>query len=207
MGNHDDADARMRRMRKTPPPPNVSVAPGETFAQALQSLVWSFRRRANRYALSLSLLLAECIAIAIVFFWGRPWWLLVIIVLSLFLVALTIGFWIRHISPSRQTYASENARLAISRHNRGWYVIDHVARPGTKMEGRRLRRSVAGELTTAADEQQVIVFAHTTSMELARAYMDDIPGLRIASIRGKKLLLVRVPRRHITANVDGAGYV
>ncbi|MGI0520195.1 hypothetical protein ABY45_06490 [Microbacterium maritypicum] len=35
------------------------------------------------------------------------------------------------------------------------------------------------------------MFAHTRSMKLARAYMEDIAGLRIASVRGDRILLVR----------------
>lgn len=159
-------------------------------------------RRPRLYRLPLALLLIECVVIAFVVLWGKPWQLQVGVGLVIFVVALLAGFWIRHVSPTRRTYASENARLAISQQQRGWYVVDHIARPGARGEGHQLRVAVAGELTAAADEQQVIVYAKTTSMKLAHAYMDDIPGLRMAPSRDSKILLVRVPRRRISANVE-----
>jgi len=93
----------------------------------------------------------------------------------------------------RCTYASPDARLAIVSTPRGWYLADHVIRPGATLEGHRLRLRVRDALTLAADARQIVVYAHTKDERLARIYMRCVPGMRIAARRGKRILLVRVP--------------
>lgn len=183
--------------RGTPDPPAVDGVRRETARQAVESLGWTVRRRPARYVSLLALLLMLSFADAAIVLWGRPWWLQLACAVLVLLVAIAIGFTVRSARSNRHTYASPDARLAIEARDRGWYFADHVARPGTRGEGRELRRRVSNVLTSAADQQHVVVYAHTISEKLARAYMADIPGLRIASVRGDRILLVRPPRRHL----------
>lgn len=185
------------RGRRTPPPPAVDGVPGETAAQAVQSLGWTIRRRPARWLVPLAALVVVSYANAVVVFWGWPWWVQLTTAVAVFVVAFAIGFTVHSARSGRRTYASPDARLAITRHRRGWYIADHIALRGTTGAGHRLRLRIRDQLIAAADAQRVVVFAHTTSMKLARAYMADIPGLRIASVRGDRILLVRPPRRHL----------
>lgn len=185
------------RGRRTPPPPTVNGVPSETLAQAVQSLGWTIRRRPARWLGPLAALLVVSYANAAVVLWGRPWWVQLVAAVVVLVVAFTIGFAVQSSRPGRHTYASPEARLAVVRHRRGWYIADHIALRGTTGAGHRLRLRIRDQLIAAADSQEVVVFAHTTSMKLARAYMADIPGLRIASVRGDRILLVRPPRRHL----------
>ena len=185
------------RGRRTPPPPTVNGVPSETLAQAVQSLGWTIRRRPARWLGPLAALLVVSYANAAVVLWGRPWWVSLIAAVVVLVLVFPIVLWVRAALPGRRTYASSDARLAIIARTHGWYIADHVARLGTRGAGRRLRLRIRDQLIAAADAQQVVVFAHTTSMKLARAYMTDIPGLRIASVRGDRILLVRPPRRHL----------
>lgn len=185
------------RGRRTPPPPAVDGVAGETAAQTIESFVWTIRRRPARYIGPFVALYVAVSANALITLWGRPWWVPLIAAAVVLVLAFPIVLWVRAALPGRRTYASSDARLAIDARARGWYIADHVARLGTRGAGRRLRLRIRDQLIAAADAQQVIVYAHTTSEKLAHAYMEDIPGLRIASVRGDRILLVRPPRRHL----------
>lgn len=185
------------RGRRTPPPPAVDGVPGETAAQVIESFVWTIRRRPARYVGPFAALFVAAYVNALITLWGRPWWVQLIAAVVVLVVAFLIALWVRAALLGRRTYASAEARLAIVRHRRGWYIADHIARRGSRGAGRRLRLRIRDKLIAAADAQQVIVYAHTTSEKLAQAYMEDIPGLRIASVRGDRILLVRPPRRHL----------
>lgn len=185
------------RGRRTPLPPAVDGVPGETAAQTVQSFVWTIRRRPARYVGPFAALYVAVCLDALIVLWGRPWWVSLIAAVVVLVVVFPIVLWVRAALPGRRTYASSDARLAIDARTRGWYIADHIARLGTRGAGRRLRLRIRDQLIAAADAQQVVVYAHTTSEKLAQAYMEDIPGLRIASVRGDRILLVRPPRRHL----------
>ena len=193
-----DGQASQGRVRgRGTPPPAVDGVPGETAAQTIESFVWTIRRRPARYIGPFAALFVVAYAGALIVLWGLPWWMQLIAAAVVLVVAFLIALWGRAAWPGRRTYASSEARMAVARHRRGWYIADHIAQRGTRGAGHRLRLRIRDQLIAAADAQQIVVFAHTTSEKLAHAYMEDIPGLRIASTRGDRILLVRPPRRHL----------
>lgn len=163
--------------------------------EAIQSFGWTTWRRPARFVPLLCGLYLVVLGDLTVMAWGSPWWALCLVAIPLMIVALILGYIARNLITRRQTYATADARLAVDATSRGWYIADHIARPGTTGAGRRLRLQVRDQLTAAADDAQVIVYAHTGSEKLAHAYMDDIPGFRIAARNKSKILLVRIPRR------------
>ncbi len=163
--------------------------------QAIQSFGWTTCRRPARFVPPLCALYLVVLSDLIVMAWGTPWWALCLIAIPVTIVALILGYIARNLLMRRQTYTTADARLAVDVTSRGWYIADHIARPGTTGAGHRLRLQIRDQLTTAADDAQVIVYAHTGSDKLARAYKDDIPGFRIAARNKSKILLVRIPRR------------
>ena len=185
------------RGRGAPRPPALDGVPSEGPAQTVQSFGWTVWRRPARFAPILCALYLVVLCDLIVLAWGAPWWALCLVAVPLMIVALVLGHVARDLLVRRRTYATADARLAVDATSRGWYIADHIARPGSTGEGHRLRLRIRDQLTAAADDSHVIVYAHTGSDKLARAYMEDIPGLRIAARRGSKILLVRVPRRHL----------
>lgn len=191
----DQASRRRASGSRAPRPPALDGVEAESPAQAIQSFGWTTWRRPARFVPLLGALYLVMLSDLIVMAWGSPWWALCIIALPLTIVALILGYIARNLITRRRTYTTTDARLAVDATSRGWYIADHIARPGTTGAGHRLRLQVRDQFTTAADDAQVIVYAHTGSDKLARAYMDDIPGLRIAARNKSKILLVRVPRR------------
>lgn len=163
----------------------------------VQSFGWTIWRRPARFVPILCALYVVVLCDLIVMAWGSPWWALCLIAVPLVIVALALGHLTRDLLVRRRSYATVDARLAVDATSRGWYISDHIARPGSTGAGHRLRLLIRDQLTAAADDAQVIVYAHTGSDKLAGAYMEDIPGLRIAARTGSKILLVRVPRRHL----------
>ncbi|WP_152545468.1 hypothetical protein [Microbacterium sp. CH12i] len=202
--------------RRSIPYPIASVgAPREKALQALQACGWSVQRRPWFFVLVVVTLTPFAFVTGwLVTFWSRtgafsglPWWIFALICLLLVVVAIPLGFVVfATMAPGWVKYATKDARFGIQVKSRGWYAGDHVSRPGTKDAGREIRLLVRDDLITVADEHRVVIWAHTTSATLARRYIEDIPGLRIAS-RGRRgrILLVRPPRP--VALVEGSAQV
>jgi len=184
------------RRTVTPLPPVVDGVSTETFGGAVESFVWIVFRRPGMYVPLLSGVVLASFAYAVMLVPG-PVWAPAVIAFAMAVVALAGGLAVQWARRRRRVHASPDARLAILARRRGWYVADHVARPGVRGAGRRLRLQVAPVLISQADAADVVVYAHTTSETLAEAYLADIPGLRIAGRRGRRILLVRPPRRHL----------
>lgn len=151
-----------------------------------------------RYVRLLGMLWVGFLALGLVqvWSWHTPWWVLLAVAVAGLPLALVIAFSLQWARRRRRAYASPDARLAIVTKDRGWYVADHVVRPGTALEGHRLRLLVRDVLIDAADAQQVTVYAYARDERLARIYQRCIPGMRLASREGDRILLVRVPRPH-----------
>jgi hypothetical protein len=178
--------------------PAVDGAPTETLLQSFQAVGWTMSYQPARSGRLLALLLVAFVILgaALVWAWDAPWWVLPFVAVIVAPVALGLAFTVQWARRRRHAYASTDARLAIVTTDRGWYVADHVVRPGAALGGHRLRLLLREVLTPAADAQQVTVYAHTRDERLARIYMRCIPGLRIAGRDGDRILLVRVPRPH-----------
>lgn len=195
--------AAPRVAARTPRPPLVDGVDQATVLRVVQGRVWTVRRRPAPYLIPLAVVLAISYAEALFLFWRLPWWVPVLAAVGIAVLAIAITFTVLSARPGRRTYASPDAQLTIIRRRRGWYIADHVARPGTRGAGAQLRRQIRHPLIAAADAQRVVVYAHTKSMKLAHAYMQDIPGMRIASVHGDRILLVRPPRPAVGVNDAG----
>lgn len=150
-----------------------------------------------RYTSILLIVLTLCFVVVAVALSGAPWWVLLGVAVLVLAATLLMAFALQWARMERCTYATPDARLAIVSTPRGWYLADHVIRPGATLEGHRLRLHVRDALTTVADARQIIVYAHTKDERLARIYMRCVPGMRIAARRRKRILLVRVPRQPV----------
>lgn len=197
---------RGMKSRRSIPYPIASVgAPRETALQALQACGWSVRRRPRFFVLVFVTLIPFTFATGWVAtfwshagaFWGLPWWIFALVCALLVVVAIPLSFVLfARLAPGWVKYATKDARFGIQVKSRGWYAGDHVSRPGTLDSGREIRLLVRDDLLTVADEHRIVLWAHTTSEKLARRYMEDIPGLRVAG-RGRRgrILLVRPARQ------------